>query len=243
MKNICYDQSTCVIVGLSDTITYKLVNDIDDKANVTINKNGFMISCSSELKMLEVVVAISKSSDTPQIKLTPMSCCPIFSKYTSPLNATIIPKSEKCKDDKTIDQYLKQSQEYQDLQEDHEIMGTATPNTCKFELTPGQSFKPYEELSKFRPQITGVPSSPQVITQVTNGPDDESDLRNRKETTETDVPTFPVKFAKNIHRYDSIDDINLKRMIDDYTDQDERIQVNYGYRYTHNKGPFIENNS
>ena len=32
MKNICYDQSTYVIVGLSNTITYKLVNDIDDKS-------------------------------------------------------------------------------------------------------------------------------------------------------------------------------------------------------------------
>ncbi len=241
MKNICYDQSTCVIVGLSDTITYKLVNDIDDKANVTINKNGFMISCSSELKMLEVVVAISKSTSVPQAKPTSM-----FFKYETPLNTSTNPNTKRGDEDKIIDEYLKRSQDYQDyqdLQEDHEIMGTATPNTCKFELTPGQSFKPYEELSKYRPQITGVPSSPQVITQVTNGPDDESDLRNRKEATETDVPIFPVKFAKNIHSYDSIDDINLKRMIDDYTDQDERIQVNYGYRYTHNKGPFIENNS
>jgi hypothetical protein len=237
MKNICYDQSTYVIVGLSNTITYKLVNDIDDKANVTINKNAFMINCSSELKMLEVVVAISKSIDTSNVQQTTTK-----PELTSLL---IIPNSKRSEDDKMIDQYLRRSQDYQDLQEDHEIMGTATPNTCKFELTPGQSFKPYEELSKFRPQISGVPTSsnPQVITQITNGPDDESDLRNRKEATETDVPTFPVKFAKNIHSYDSIDDINLKRMIDDYTDQDERIQVNYGYRYTHNKGPFIENNS
>lgn len=241
MKNICYDQSTYVIVGLSNTITYKLVNDIDDKANVTINKNAFMINCSSELKMLEVVVAISKSIDTSNVQQTTTK-----PELTSLL---IIPNSKRSEDededDKMIYRYLRQSQDYQDLQEDHEIMGTATPNTCKFELTPGQSFKPYEELSKFRPQISGVPTSsnPQVITQITNGPDDESDLRNRKEATETDVPTFPVKFAKNIHSYDSIDDINLKRMIDDYTDQDERIQVNYGYRYTHNKGPFIENNS
>lgn len=245
MKNICYDQNSYVIVGLSDTINHKLVNDIDTEANVTINKNGFMISCSSELKMLEVVVAISKLTSVPQAKPTPMSCYPISSRYASPLSVTAISKSEKCEDDKMSYRYLRQSQDYQDLQEDHEIMGTATPNTCKFELTPGQSFKPYEELSKFRPQISGVPTSsnPQVITQITNGPDDESDLRNRKEATETDVPTFPVKFAKNIHSYDSIDDINLKRMIDDYTDQDERIQVNYGYRYTHNKGQFIENNS
>ncbi len=242
MKNICYNQSTYVIVGLSNTITYKLVNDIDDKANVTINKNAFMINCSSELKMLEVVVAISKSFDTSNVQQTTTN--PEFNYIPSLLT---IPNSKRSEDedDKMIYRYLRQSQDYQDLQEDHEIMGTATPNTCKFELTPGQSFKPYEELSKFRPQISGVPTSsnPQVITQITNGPDDESDLRNRKEATETDVPTFPVKFAKNIHSYDSIDDINLKRMIDDYTDQDERIQVNYGYRYTHNKGPFIENNS
>ena len=76
-----------------------------------------MINCSSELKMLEVVVAISKSFDTSNVQQTTTK-----PELTSLLT---IPNSKRSEDedDKMIDQYLRRSQDYQDLQEDHEIMG------------------------------------------------------------------------------------------------------------------------
>jgi hypothetical protein len=64
MDGLRYDPKTLVITGHCEHLPIYLIRNADPNAAITIQKNGFLITATSEPKMLEIVLIIHKSMNT-----------------------------------------------------------------------------------------------------------------------------------------------------------------------------------